>query len=387
MKAVEVYRSVPRYVATRVLTQRTPLAQGLAPVRYVDRREPSLPGDGWVRVKPLLSGICGSDLATVSGSSSFYFSPLVSMPFTPGHEVLGELEDGTRVVLDPVLGCAARGLDPCASCAAGATSRCDRVTLGHVSPGLQTGFCADTGGGWSGGLVAHTSQLHVVPGDLPDERAVLAEPLACAVHVARRSGIEKDQSVLVVGAGAVGLLTLLTVRALTPAGRITAVAKHPKQTALARELGADEVVGPSAVVRGIRRSTRAVVVSPERGRDYLLGGVDVSIECSGSSTGLDTAVRTTRAGGRVVLAGLPTSGVDLTPVWYRELEVVGAYATHAGDFATALELLSDERLSGLTTSFHPLTRWREAIDEAASAGRLGLAKVGFDLRDGERGAA
>src|SRR5206468_362057 len=86
--------------------------------------------------------------------------------------------------LPGVLACAARGLDLCAACAEGDRNRCDRVTVGHVSPGLQTGFCTDTGGGWSGQLVAHVSQLHAVPDELPDERAVLVEPLACAVHAA-----------------------------------------------------------------------------------------------------------------------------------------------------------------------------------------------------------
>ena len=67
----------------------------------------------------MLSGICGSDLATIAGRSSFYFSPLVSLPFVPGHEVVGELLDdcedlaaGQRVVLSSVLACAARGEDP-----------------------------------------------------------------------------------------------------------------------------------------------------------------------------------------------------------------------------------------------------------------------------------
>ena len=95
------------------------------------------------------------------------------------------LSRGTRVVIDPVLACAARGLAPCPSCASGRTNLCDHVTVGHVSPGLQTGFCRDTGGGWGEQLVAHSSQLHAVPDDLSDERAVLVEPIACAVQLAR----------------------------------------------------------------------------------------------------------------------------------------------------------------------------------------------------------
>src|SRR5205814_6773395 len=126
------------------------LAGPLAPLRLVNRDEPHAPGSGWARVQPRLSGICGSDLATLSGQASFYFSPVVSMPFVPGHEVVGDLfedcEDlpaGTRVVLDPVLSCATRGVAPCTWCASGQTGRCERITVGHVSPGPQTGYCAD----------------------------------------------------------------------------------------------------------------------------------------------------------------------------------------------------------------------------------------------------
>lgn len=390
MTALEVYRSLPRYLAARAVAGRVP-TPGLAPLRLSERDTPPLPGDGWVRVRPRLAGICGSDLATVSGRSSLYFSPLVSWPFTPGHEVVGDLLDdvpraggergltaGTRVVLDPVLACRARGLADCAACSGGATNRCDRVTLGHVAPGLQTGFCRDTGGGWSGGLVAHTSQLHVVPAALSDERAVLAEPLACAVHAARRAFVEPGASVLVVGAGAVGLLVLHALRMLTPAGRITVVAKHPRQSRIARTLGADEVVAPAAALAAVRRSTFAVRLTPERGGDLLLGGVDVALECAGSPAGLAQALRSTRAGGRVVLAGLPAPA-DLAPAWFRELEIVGSYASGGDDMAVALDLLSDPVLAALRTSWHPLHRWREALDEAGDAGRLGLAKVGFDL--------
>ena len=389
MRALQVYRSLPRYLAARAVSGRLPAAAtGVAPLRLTDTREPRLPGAGWVRVRPLLSGICGSDLGTIAGTSSLYFSPLVSLPFTPGHEVLGELLDdapglpaGSRVVLDPVLSCAARGLDDCAACASGTTNRCARVTLGHLSPGLQTGYCGDTGGGWSGGLVAHASQLHAVPEALPDELAVLAEPLACAVHAARRAFVEPGSAVLVVGAGAVGLLVLHALRSLTPAGRITVVAKHARQAQLARDLGADEVVLPRAALGAVRRSTSAVRLAPERGGDLLLGGVDVAVECAGSASGLEQALRATRAGGRVVLAGMPAPA-DLAPAWFRELELVGSYASAGDDFPVALDLLADPRLAALRTSWHPLARYRAALDEAGDAGRLGLAKVGFDLREG-----
>ncbi len=405
--ALEMRRSVPRYLAARTVGAAIPgtLAGPITPLKLVQRDEPRRPGPGWARVEPTLSGICGSDLATIAGKVSFYFSPLVSMPFVPGHEVVGTLRDdlpaadgsdgdgalsaGTRVVVDPLLTCAARGLDLCVACAAGRTGRCDRITVGHVSPGLQTGFCTDTGGGWSRMLIAHRSQLRAVPDELSDERAVLVEPLACAIHVALRARIDEGDRVLIVGAGSVGLLTLLAVREHTSAGEITVVAKHRRQAELARHFGATDVVAPDGAVAAVRRATRALKLQPERGRSYLLGGVDVAIDCVGASATLDTAMRATRAGGRIVLAGLPTAGADLSPVWFRELEVVGAYATATEQlrgerhhsFDLALDLAGDAPLDGLVDATYPLHRWRDALDHALTAGRLGSVKVAFDLTE------
>ncbi len=397
MQALELFRSMPRYVAARTLGDRVPglVAGPLAPLRLVNREEPSPLGEGWARVRTHLAGICGSDLATISGKVSLYFSPLVSMPFVPGHEIVGELLDeldglpqGARVVLEPVLGCAARGLEPCGACTSGATSRCGRITGGHLSPGLQTGYCADTGGGWGSVLVAHRSQLHAVPDRLTDERAVLVEPLACAIHAVLRARPVPGESVLVVGAGTLGLFAVLALRAFTDAGRVLVVAKHPCQQELARRFGASDVVGTGEAVSLLRRTTRAYRLAPERGGPYLLGGVGVALDCVGTGSSLALALRTTRAGGRVVLTGMPGPGADLSPVWFRELEVLGAYAAGTEDlpggpastFDLAIGLALDAPLDGVVGAVYRLSRWREALDHALAAGRLGTVKVAFDPR-------
>ena len=395
---LELFRSAPRFLAERALGGRVPgvVTSPLAPLRLVNARDPSPPAEGWARVRPRLAGICGSDLGVVSGSASLYFSPLVSLPFVLGHEVVGDLVDDcgdlparTRVVLEPVLSCAARGEPPCGACASGARSRCDRVTVGHIAPGLQTGFCRDTGGGWSRAFVAHRSQLHPVPDALDDEAAVLVEPLACAIHAALRARIEPNADVLVVGAGTVGVLTLLALRELTAAGHITVVAKHAAQRDLAERLGASAVVPPDEAVNAVRRAYGAVRLEPERGSPFLLGGVAVAIECSGSASGLELSLRAARAGGRVVLSAIPASGADLTPAWFRELEIAGSYAggtepTPDGPrstFALAMELASRAPLAGVVGGRYGLVNWREALDHALSAGRLGTSKIAFDLRD------
>ncbi len=393
--SLELFRSAPRYLAARAVGARAPglVAGPLAPLRLANPRDPEPRGDDWTRVKPRLSGICGSDLATLAGKSSFYFSPLVSLPFVPGHEVVGEVLDdveglkaGDRVVLASVLNCAARGLRPCANCRAGAFNRCDSVTTGDLKAGLQTGYCADTGGGWSRMMLAHRSQLHPVPASMDDSVAVLLEPFACAIHAALRANVPDGGSVLVVGAGTVGLLTLLAVKLLTRADHVIVAAKHPVQRAAARLAGADVVVVPDHAVKAVRRSEHAMKLSPERGMDFLLGGVDVAIESTGSRSALDLALRTTKAGGRVVLSGIPGPGADLTPVWFRELELVGAYTSgteHVGDtdrstFDMAIELASGlPLLADMVGATYPLERWREAIDHALGAGRLGTFKVAF----------
>jgi threonine dehydrogenase-like Zn-dependent dehydrogenase len=121
-------------------------------------------------------------------------------------------------------------------------------------------------------------------------------------------------------------------------------------------------------------------LQPERGPAFLLGGVDVAIDAVGSRAAVDTVLRTTRAGGRVLLAGVPTDGVDLTPAWFRELDVTGAYATAGDAFDVAMELATAAPLDGLVGVAYPLARWREALDHAGDAGRLGTVKVAFDLR-------
>ena len=156
-------RSLPRFAAARVVSSfGSGRGAGVGPLRLVERDAPDVPAEGWAHVDPVLSGICGSDLATLDGRSSRYFEGIVSFPFVPGHEVVGTLADdaagadgvplaaGTRVVLQPVLGCAARGIKPpCPACQAGKVGNCGYLAFGHIRPGLQTGFCADTGGGWS----------------------------------------------------------------------------------------------------------------------------------------------------------------------------------------------------------------------------------------------
>ena len=94
MKALLFERSLPRFAAARVAGAWAPGGGAkVGPLHLADVDPPELPGPGWRRITPILSGICGSDLATVDGRSSRYFEPIVSFPFVPGHELVGHLED------------------------------------------------------------------------------------------------------------------------------------------------------------------------------------------------------------------------------------------------------------------------------------------------------
>jgi len=385
--ALQYVRSIPAYALIKASGGRPDVATSpISMIHLGDLPEPDLPGPDWLRVKSRLTGICGSDLAALTGHASFYLDPLTSYPFIPGHELVGQLEDGSRVVVEPALGCKVRGIDPpCARCAEGRYGLCENVTEGSIGTGLQTGYCEDTGGGWGEVLVAHESQLHPLPDSLPDEAAVLIEPLSCCIHAALRAQATKDDVVVVFGAGAIGLLTVAAVRHFTPPKRLIAVAKHPTQRDHARRLGADQVVTPVEVFQRVRFATAARRVDG-MDRPLLLGGADVTFECVGRADSLNDAARATRAGGKLVAVGMPgEERVDWAPIWQRELNVMGAYAyrLEAGrrsTFEMAIEAAAEMRLDRLTGPLFALGEYREAMAYAMRAGALNAVKVAFDLR-------
>jgi threonine dehydrogenase-like Zn-dependent dehydrogenase len=397
-----VYRkSVPRYLLMRAGAKRIKNLETsrFSPLQLEEAPEPKLPAPEWVRVKPLLSGICGSDLGTLSADNSPYFSTITSPPFVMGHEVVGVVTEdnsgfraGERVVLEPALGCAARGIDPpCPYCASGRHALCLNVAKGTVGPGIQTGFCHDTGGGWTRGtLVAHPTQLHRVPEGLSDEAAVALEPLACAVHAALKSGPGPEDTTLVIGAGNIGLFTVAALRRLTDAGRVICVAKHARQREEALRLGADEVVHPKETYATIPGMLGTEAIKPELGKPVVLGGAEKVLECVGAPGTMEDALRLTKPGGEVSLVGMPgaRSALDLTALWHKELNFTGTYAYGAEEyrgrrtnsFDLAMEIAPQIGLETMVGPRFRLEQYREAIAAARSSGRAGHVKVIFDHR-------
>lgn len=380
MKALRFERKVAKFAAASV-AGRLSAGKGatVGPLSLKDVAEPNLPADDWVRLRPLLAGICGSDLATIDGHSSRYFEPIVSFPFTPGHEVVGRLDDDSRAVLIPVLSCVTRGIDPvCPACAEGRTNHCGRIAFGHLEPGLQSGYCEDTGGGWSASMVAHPSQLLPVPDGLSDEAAVMVEPTACAVHAARTVAARGEHTlVAVIGTGTLGLLTIAALKAEASIETLLATGKHAHQKSRAADLGADQVVAPRELARVIRSLTGSFVLDGGQ----LTGGVDLVVDCVGSEASLTQALKVVAPGGEVLVVGMPGHvTLDLTTLWHRETAVRGCYAYTRPDFDQALGLVADAGLERLLSATYPLARYTEAVEHAANAGARGAVKVAFDLR-------
>lgn len=439
MKALEFRKSIPRYALLRLLGGRCPrgLYAKAAPLSLREMPPKRLPTAHWVRVRPGRAGICGSDLATICAKGSPYLAPITSMPFVLGHEVVGAVTEvgtqvrsfaqGDRVVLQPALGCRVRGIDPpCRACADGQDALCSNVMRGDISSGIQTGYCRDTGGGFSEGFVAHESQLYRVPEEIDDAAAVLVEPFACALHgvlrtvghrrpaaslgegESRRAGTlcpgdADTKNVLVIGCGAIGLLTIAALRAVGSTARILAVAKYDHQRALATEFGANELLGGG---RGVAERYAAwakaldtEVLDPELGKPAVIGGADVVFDCIASSQSIDDGLRFTRSGGTFVLVGMPgiPKGIDWTPMWYKELNVHAAYAygterwpvggeamelgatASRTTFDIAIELMRtwQGKVTKLLGQPFELADYRGAITAALSSGETGVAKTTF----------
>lgn len=393
MRALQVKRSIGRLGLARVASAVAPSAAvRVGPLEYTSVDDPDQPGPDWHRVHVHLSGICGSDLSMIEGHASTYFDDWVSFPFVPGHEVVGSLDDGTRVVLEPVLGHAARGFTPPFEGAApGDGDDYAHLATGPLEPGIQTGFCCSTGGGWAPWCWAHESQLHRIGDDVPDERAVLVEPIAGGIHAALKAAASpavahaSSPVVAVLGAGTMGLAAIAGLVRYAPHVRVVVGARYPHQQRLARALGAHEVVPAGELPRAVRRLVGCHVVG-----DYLSSGAHATIDAVGTETSLSTSLTITRPRGRIVLMGMPAEvTVDLTGLWHRETELVGAYTygtetladgRRVRTFELALETATAVEAERWLSATYPLSDHVDAIAHAAAAGRRGAIKIAFDPR-------
>jgi threonine dehydrogenase-like Zn-dependent dehydrogenase len=265
------------------------------------------------------------------------------------------------------------------------------VTRGVISAGIQTGFCRDTGGALSESFIAHESQVFRVPEGVSDQAAVLVEPFACALHGALQVTLTKQDTALVIGCGAIGLLTIAALRLSGCEARIVAVAKHDHQRVLAKSLGATVLLDsrPSVAERYAlwAKELGAEVLRPELGKPAVMGGATAVFDCVASSQSIDDGIRFTESGGTYLLVGMPgiPRGVDFTPLWFQELTVRSAYAYGPQDhpdgqrdtFELALDMMAEHgsKLAGLVGEPFALTDYREALGDALSTGRSGAVKT------------
>jgi threonine dehydrogenase-like Zn-dependent dehydrogenase len=209
------------------------------------------------------------------------------------------------------------------------------------------------------------------------------------VHGALAAPAREDMTAVVIGAGTLGLATIAAVRRLREdIVSLIAVAKHPEQKRIARELGATHVVEPGELRRAVRRATGSWILD----NGQLTGGAPAVFDCVGSAGSLSEALAVVAPGGTVVLIGMAGHvDVDLTGLWQREVRLAGAYAygpePSAGgrhSFDLSMEVVDAAGLGRLVSAGYSLDRYADAIEHAASAGRRGSVKITFDMRSEKR---
>jgi len=404
MRAVLADLSTPRYLWTAA-AGRIKRDAGWGPgglLRLADVPEPTLPSsDGWLRIAPELSGICGSDVGLAHAKSSFVLSAFYAEPRAiPGHEVVGvvtqaagRFAEGDRVVLDPILSCTHRGFAPCRTCREGAPHVCERFdeagATGCSAPGQ--GFSDAVGGGWGESLVAHESQC-VPIGTVPSRRAVLAEPASIGLHAAlqwRRAG----DRVVVIGPGTIGLLVTAALRMLHPDLDIAVVSPGAFGAGKARQAGASRTLpaGADAVEELAARDGGRVVRPRMTPLPILERGVDAVFDCVGHADTIDLGLHLLRPGGMLVLVGAAgKQGVDWSLVWSRELTVQGTINSGPepalGGRRTmeqVAEWLADPayRVDGLVTHIHGLGDWQQGLATASAGPGAGAVKVALRPND------
>jgi len=316
---------------------------------------PPAAGPGAVLVRVTTAGICGSDL-------HFYRGQFRGIPgMVPGHEIAGVVESGegfapgTPVAVQPTIPCGA-----CPACRRGQAPVCpDLGMLGISRPGGLQEYIA-----------VPAANVFPLPAGLPPSAGSLAEPLAVAVRALNRSGIEPGSRVLVLGAGAIGLVSLLV--AGETAAEVAITARYPHQHLMALSLGASAVHVPG---------------SPELRAWARTNPIDLVIETvGGNADTLAEAVSVVRPGGAVVALGLFTADVPVSArkIVNQEVRLIGSvlYGHESGgsEFGDAVAMLERHarKLMELQTHSFPLDQANEAFARALDK-RMGPIKVSIEV--------
>jgi threonine dehydrogenase-like Zn-dependent dehydrogenase len=323
-----------------------------------------------------------------------------------GHEVVADvvsvgpkargLDVGQRVVLNPWLSCAPRGIDPvCPACENGDYTLCWSFADGDIKPGIHTGVSADATGGYAELMPAHDSMLFPVPDSIPDEMAVFADPFSVSLHAITRHPPPRSGRVLVYGAGSLGLCAVAILRALYPDVAVAVVARFDAQAKLARQFGAVKVLAHEprlAVIEELVAWGGGRLRQPLQGLPMAYPGpIDVVYDTIGKPETFEVGVRVMAARGTLVKAGVHAPGRwEWSPLYFKEISWVGSNAfgfeevdgkrQHA--IAHYLDLVKDGRvdLRPMLTHTFRLDRWRDAFLAIANQGESGAIKVAIDQR-------
>ncbi len=296
-----------------------------------ERPDPETDGIADAIVRVHRAGVCSTDLEIVKGYMGFQG--------ILGHEFVGHVESGPEAWIGKrVVGEINFGCRRCGACAGGLARHCpNRRVMGIL----------DAHGALAERVAVPTANLHPVPDDVPDERAVFCEPLAAAFEILEQLRVEPGEPCAVLGDGKLGLLVAQVLHAA--GGNVLAVGRHPEKLAILER-------------RGIR--TRA---ADDLGDERF----DLVVEATGTADGFRTAMARTRPRGRLVLKSTVAepSPLHLAPLVIDEISVVGS---RCGPFAPALRALSDGSVDvdSLIGERMGLSRADAALRRAAERGVL-----------------
>ncbi|MGN5734757.1 zinc-dependent alcohol dehydrogenase [Arthrobacter psychrochitiniphilus] len=308
-------------------------------------REPS---SAEALVRMTLAGVCGSDTTAVGGHH-----PMIALPYYPGHEVVGTVvrigpdvtstKVGSRVTVIPPLPCGT-----CKTCRDGRNNLCENMEF--FGCGWIDGGMADT-------FTVRADRLYAVPGDFSDEQAALIEPLATPVHAARIAGDLTNKTVVIQGAGTIGLLMLAAARA---AGARTIVMTDVLKEKLekAKSMGADD--GVDALLPNM-----ATIV-----REKLGESADYVFDCVANQYTIEAAVSLATKGGTVVVVGVPHGNitVPLHLVQDHQIRIQGTITYLEEDYDKAVAIIRNGHVSptDFITGRYPISQAAEAFRVAVS---------------------
>jgi len=386
MKALQFNVNVPKFLiiqALRPISGSFCYRGPFSTVKLVDIPEPTLRSPEWVKIKTKLCGVCGSDINLLFLKDSPTASPFTSFPCVPGHEFCGEIietgkevencKTGDLVAVVPALNCHTRAISPiCRSCAAGLTANCENFAEGVFSPGMFIGICKDINGGFAEYVVAHKSQVYVVPAGVSPESATLTEPLSVGLQAVLDNRHEDTDKVLIIGGGVIGAMVVKCMRALDSGCDITVVEPSTFAAEYVKQCGANRTI-KGGIIDAAVEIAGGRAYQPLLGERVVMGGFDKVYDTVGHADTLNMALRVTATNGTLSVIGIGKEvKLDLTTLWLKLQTVKGCYGYRYNNiagarkhtFEMAIDLISSKKIQveDMLTHKFPLEKYRELIE-------------------------